>query len=129
MIRLAKTPWLLSLGLLAFGAMGCQSEITALTTPPPGYVGELDQDAGVVHLSAGVAVAFRCTEQGSPCRNLALDVDDEAVATAREAFTDELRYSADDRTEVPEAAFVLVGHAPGRTVLRVAGNRYDVVVE
>jgi hypothetical protein len=117
------------LPLLALAAMGCQSEITALTTPPPGYVGQLDQDDATVRLSAGVALAFRCTDQNGPCDDLSLSVDDAAIASAKPAFSDELAYSSDDRTEIPEATFVLVAHAPGRTVLRVAGSRYDVIVE
>lgn len=116
---------------LALLSTACETRLEAVTTPPGGYVGELDEDADRLTLSPGVALALRCTRNGSPCGDLGLTVDDPTVATARPAILQELGYSTEAQTDVPVAAFVVVAHRPGVTTLRITGDAeadYEIVV-
>lgn len=126
------------LATLAFAvaaATACsETTVTVLTQAPPGRSAFVDPEALTLTLTRGVAVALECTTwteaYTGPCRELAVVLDDEALATILPVHLDALpgqtvRQSSgtlDEATVVgPEdrAGFVLVAAAAGEGQLEV----------
>ncbi|MEM1033955.1 MAG: hypothetical protein AAGN82_26705 [Myxococcota bacterium] len=99
----------------------CDTQLTALNPPPGGFRGELDENENRVTMSPGVALAFRCTINGSPCGDISVEVDDPRLVTAERGFLDELSYDPDVATETPSTSIVIVARRAGVTTLRLSG--------
>jgi hypothetical protein len=113
-------------GLLA----GCGPYLTALTPPPPDHTAELDRQAELIELSAGVALAFRCNDINAlPCEGATATTDNPQVAQVYPAHLHELSdtaYPWHHRGPKPGAGFVIVGLVPGHTVLRLRSDDGDL---
>ena len=107
-------------------ATGCADlEVTLLTSPAPGQVADIDQEAGTISLSRGSAGAFECTDdRGRACSNLEVISDDEAIVATYRAHAEGLvsYYTSGDRGQSGRSAFLLVGTGPGKTSLEVIGG-------
>jgi hypothetical protein len=105
-------------------ASWCASACTryeALNAPPPERVAELDQRAGVVSLSPGVALALECTSfWGERCEPERMRVADARVAEVHAAHLGHLEQFRSGRF-VP-TSFVVVGVSPGETSLTIPGE-------
>lgn len=104
-----------------FGAAltGCvEPQFEALTAPPPTGVAELDREADSIRLSRGVALAFECTVQGSPCESASAESSDGSVISVRPAATDQLAYGGLSG-EQPQTIFVVVGEGAGNATITV----------
>jgi hypothetical protein len=106
--------------LLAAFASGC-TYYGALTPPPPGRVASLNTSDNELRLSRGVALAFECvTPNGNPCSEGVATIDDPKVAQVYPAHVGKLdRYMQGTFTP---ASYVVVGLAPGKTLLRIPGE-------
>ena len=52
-----------------------------------------------------------------------------ACRAGEKGFSDELDYSREARTEVPQAVFVIVGRAPGTTLMKLRGDSAEADYE
>jgi len=120
---------MLVLFLLAAGVVaGCENHYEAITAPPPGLTASLDDQSKSIRLSRGVSIAFACTNQrGEPCGRTS---STENTGTAR-IFPANL----DDLTEwgylhgpQPQAVFVVVGIAEGKTAVQAGADSLSVTV-
>ena len=92
-----------------------------VTAPPPGHVASLDNAHDQLRVSQGVAIAFECTTAwGNPCSAGQASIDDPKVARVLPAHLDRLETYLDG-TFAP-TSYVVVGVAPGKTVLRIPGE-------
>jgi hypothetical protein len=112
--------------LLALVTAACGPHYYALSTPPPGRVAIIDDEANSIRLSLGVAVAFRCEQRG-PCEDALATSDDPAIAEIRSASLARLE-TEPFRGEIPATTFVVVGRHPGSTTLRIATAGKDGVI-
>jgi len=114
----------------------CHPMLAAESPAPPGRSARLDAVSGFwgvtsyrLELSQGVALAVSCT-YGGPCEKLVATSDDPAIAFVRAASFQALRPVGYAGNQQPAAAVVIVGKAPGTTMIRLRskdGGR-DVVV-
>ena len=107
--------------LLAGASVGCQTRLTAISDPPPGKVAEVDISAKTVELSKGVALAIRCTDQGSPCADLSVTFDDDIASVRSGYFVDE---DAAEGAKAP-SVFVVIAGKTGNTTMHVRGDDID----
>lgn len=116
-----------SLGICLFIALagGCTPTLYAVSTPPPTRTARLYSKQPVfgnrkhfVEISAGVALAFNCSD-GGPCRRATATSDDPGVAQVMPAHLDQLELDYLNSDTTPPATFVLTGVRPGETVVRV----------
>ena len=112
---------------------GCgETQVTILTTPPPGRVVLLDYENDALEISRGVAIALECFEWGEassgPCRDLEVTVDDDERASVLPAHLDSLTggYSSNIDMEggsiagpAERAGAVVAALSAGETRLRV----------
>lgn len=126
MIRRVKV--LVALCALGSCLAGCEPNLAALTAPPPVGIAELDDDAGEIRVSRGVALAFECTYQGSPCADAGAEIGDDAIISVRPAFLEllsEQGVGASSPGPQPRSAFVLVGLSEGTTSLVITSSDGD----
>lgn len=135
--------------LVALLAIGCsETTVTVLTQAPPGRAAFVDSEARSLTVTRGVAVALECTawteQYGGPCRELTVELDDDALATVLPVHLDALpgqtvrsSVGTTDETTVvgpaDRAGFVLVAAAAGSTTMTVTTPdgppvRLDLVV-
>ncbi|HEY1695800.1 MAG TPA: hypothetical protein VGG39_26715 [Polyangiaceae bacterium] len=114
----AATTGLAAIALAA--ATGCAPQLSAITPAPPDRVLELDADHDRIELSEGVAVAFECTRDGSPCRGVHGSVAAEGVAGVY--ATQLARLDRGVFRESNVSTLTLVGLKPGSTTLRVSAE-------
>ncbi len=96
---------------------GCGPWLYAVSTPPPGSIGNLDTDDERAELTAGSALAFRC-DDGGPCQGARATSDDPSIAEVLPASLARLEMAAFDGF-TPQTTFVIVGKSPGKTRIRV----------
>lgn len=115
------------LGTLAVGALAaCNPTLAAQSAAPPGRAARLDSIDGFwgikayrLELSQGVAIAITCN-RGGPCEDLRLASDDPAIADVRTGALSKLEPNHGyDANQATAAALVIVGKAPGTTIVRV----------
>lgn len=98
---------------LALAASGCETTLLPMTDAPPAKIAEIDEAYGRIEISAGVAMAFECRYDGSPCQDAtAVMVDPNIADVYPTAFA-----ASDPNAQV----FLIIGRKPGTTSLRVAG--------
>jgi hypothetical protein len=128
----------LTLPIAALLLMGCQVRLSALTTPPPTRVADLNDGAETFVISRGAALAFECTYSdfwsGGPCTGATVRIDDERIARVYPAHVDRLVPGGfETMSTTQQVGFVVVGIAPGTTTLRVRvaemDDEYEVTVE
>lgn len=116
-----------AVALLAL-SLGACVHLRALTPPPLGGVAVLDDEAEVLRVSVGAALAFECVG----CDDARATTDRPAVARVYTAYLDRLDPGWDPRGPQPLDAFVVVGLRPGKTTLRIraahADDEYEVEV-
>ncbi|MBN2495043.1 MAG: hypothetical protein JXR96_10665 [Deltaproteobacteria bacterium] len=125
--------------LLCLGALlgsGCEwTEFTAVSTPPPGKIAELDDGDRRVEIGERVALAIECSNSTGPCRDVVASSDDPDCLRVYPAYVDYLvaayengRYEGMRQASV----FVLTGQHAGKTRLRFQTNAgsatFDVTV-
>lgn len=110
---------------------GCHPTLVAESPPPPGRAARLDAVSGFwgvksyrLELSQGVAFAVSCT-YGGPCEQLVATSDDRTIADARAASFSALRQAGFSSAQLPVAAVVIVGKAPGTTTIRLRSKSGD----
>ena len=111
--------WLLLIALAA-----CNPYLTVQSPAPPGRSARLDPVDGFwavksyrLELSQGVAIAMTC-DRGSPCEHMQVTSDDPAIAEVRPAALGVLQESGIYGQQT-SAALVIIGKAPGATIVRV----------
>jgi hypothetical protein len=122
--------WLLALSPALVLGVGCTPELYAITPAPPLRVLALDPIHDRIELSEATAIAFECTREGYPCRDLHAAVDGADVAVVYATELSVLRgFGFGSRSNV--SALTLVGLKPGRATLRVTseGWMHEYVVE
>jgi hypothetical protein len=133
----------MKLGQLVFAVvcvavMGCQVRLSALTTPPPTRVADLNDGAETFVLSRGAALAFECDYSdfwsGGPCTGATVAIDDERIAKVYPAHVDHLVPGGfDTMSTTQQVGFVVVGVSTGTTTLRIRvdgmDDEYEVVVQ
>ena len=130
----------MSVGLLAAALLvGCTPHLYAITTPPPTRTAELRSENPIfakrkhfARLSAGVALAFNCSNSG-PCRGATATSDDASIARVERAHLGRLEHDVMSVDSTPPTTFLLVGVQPGETWVRVrskSGNtKIKVTIE
>lgn len=96
---------------------GCGPWLYAVSTPPPGSIGNLDTDDERAELTEGSALAFRC-DDGGPCQGAKATSDDPSIAEVMPAALARLDMAIWDGF-TPQTTFVIVGKSPGKTRIRV----------
>lgn len=132
------TPTTRLVGLVApaLFAIGCsETTVTVLTQAPPGRAAFVDSEARSLTVTRGVAVALECTawteQYAGPCRELTVELDDDALATVMPVHLDALpgqtvrsSIGTTDETTVvgpaDRAGFVLVAAVAGSTAMTVS---------
>jgi hypothetical protein len=117
---------------LAIAALaGCHPTLYAESPAPPGRAARLDAVSGFwgvtgyrLELSQGVAFAVSCT-YGGPCEHLVATSDDRTIAEVRAASFATLRQAGFASAQLPVAAVVIVGKAPGATTIRLRSTSGD----
>ena len=109
--------------LLALLVAACNPTLTAQSPSPPGRTARLDPVNGFwtvksyrLELSQGVAIAMTC-DRGAACEHMSVTSDDPAIAEVRPAALGVLQSGL--YGQQTSAALVIVGKAPGATVVRV----------
>lgn len=109
-------------------ASGCSPTLTAQSAAPPGRSARMDEVSGFwgpksyrVELSAGVALAVSCYEEG-PCEKLVMTSEDPAIAEVHAASLGTLE-RAGFANQQTTAAVVVVGKTPGTTKLHMSTKR------
>ena len=89
-----------------------------------GAIADLDTKHAQAYLTVGAVMAFEC-QDGGPCRHATARSDDDGIAEILPAALARLEphWIAGQQ---PAAAFVLIGHAPGKTTVRVRSKDGDV---
>ncbi|MCC7071386.1 MAG: hypothetical protein IT383_08690 [Deltaproteobacteria bacterium] len=121
---------------LLLPALACsETTVTVLTQAPPGRQAFVDSETRTLTISRGVAVALECTawteQYAGPCRELGIELDDEALVTVLPVHLDALpgqtvrshAGTVDETTVVgpqDRAGVVLVGAAAGAATLTVS---------
>jgi hypothetical protein len=117
-------PFLLVAGLIA----GCENRYEAITAPPPGLTASVDDQSKSIRLSRGVSIAFACTDQqGDPCGRTS-STDNASTARIFPADLDNLTEWGYLHGPQPQAIFVVVGIADGRTRVQAGGDTLSVTV-
>ena len=117
-------PFLLAAGFIA----GCENHYEAITAPPPGLTASLDDQSKSIRLSRGVSIAFACTDQHSdPCGRTS-STDNAKTALIFPAALDDLTELGYLHGSQPQAVFVVVGIAEGRTTVQAGGDALSVNV-
>lgn len=118
--------------------MGCQVRLSALTTPPPTRVADLNDGDEIFVISRGAALAFECDYSdfwsGGPCTGATVAIDDERIAKVYPAHVDQLVPGGfETMSTTQQVGFVVVGVSTGTTTLRLRvdgmDDEYQVVVE
>jgi hypothetical protein len=119
--RVAMLAMLAMLGAVT----ACHPMLAAESLAPPGRAARLDAVNGFwgvtsyrLELSQGVAIAVSCT-YGGPCEKLAATSDDPAIVEVRAASFQAPRPVGYAGNQQPTAAVVVVGKAPGTTMVRL----------
>ncbi|MCA9679553.1 MAG: hypothetical protein KC464_31265, partial [Myxococcales bacterium] len=109
---------------IALAAPACGPWLYAASTAPPGAIADLDTKHAQAYLTVGAVMAFEC-QDGGPCRHATARSDDDGIAEILPAALARLEphWIAGQQ---PAAAFVLIGHAPGKTTVRVRSKDGDV---
>jgi hypothetical protein len=117
----------LTAAAIAAWTLGCQQPLSfdALTSPPPFAQAELAEDSAgntSITLTAGVALAFSCTEPqtADPCSPLSATVQDPSVAEVFPGYLAALTPGADG--DLPQGTLVIVGLSAGTTTLNVSSS-------
>jgi hypothetical protein len=117
---------MLLLAIVAVAA--CNPTLTAQSPSPPGRSARLDPVTGFwgvksyrLELSQGVAIAVTC-DRGDPCEHMQVTSDDPAIAEVRAASLGVLQQGMYGSAET-SAALVVIGKAPGTTIVRVRARQ------
>jgi hypothetical protein len=122
--RVGLLPVLIAGGLIA----GCENRYEAITAPPPGLTASLDEQTGAIRVSRGVSIAFSCTtDNGNPCARTS-STESAGTALIFPANLDTLAETTYVRGPQPQAAFVVVGIAEGKTSVQAGGESLSVTV-
>jgi hypothetical protein len=117
---------------LALALAACNPILSVESPAPPGRSARMDEVPGFwgvrsyrMELSSGVAMAMTCTAP-APCEHMKVVSDDPSIVEVRPASLGVLQKSPWGSTsQQTSAALVVVGKAPGSTVVRVTSKDGD----
>ena len=118
---------LLAVLALAALAAGCNPQLYARSTAPPGAVDRLHTKYRWSEVTEGTVLAFTCVKFGSPCRSAHATSADPAIAEVLPASLAQLYVDyLGNAGVVQESTFVIVGKKPGITHIRVQATQGHV---
>jgi hypothetical protein len=120
---------MIRVALITLALASCGPWLDQHSVGPPGRSARLDSDVGfwgvrsyTIELSKGVAVALTCY-RGEPCTQLRVSSDDPAIAEVRYGSLNAL--SSNSSFGSPASSIVVIGKAPGSTVVRIRSEQGD----